>query len=65
MTNDQLDDFRKTVGAVRSYEDIAVTVVSNTSASYLLFHIGSGVSRRLSYRPFHDGSQELGVLQYR
>ena len=31
-TNDQLDDFRKTVGAVRGYEDIAVTVVSNTSA---------------------------------
>ena len=34
-TNDQLDDFRKTVGAVRGYEDISVTVVSNTRVSCL------------------------------
>ena len=32
QTKDQLDDFRKTVGAVRGCEDISVTVVSNMSA---------------------------------
>ena len=51
-TNDQLDDFRKTVGAVRGYEDICYGGVQYVS--FLTSYFTSGLMSHGDYHIVHS-----------